>query len=156
MAIKACNSEKMIITLVIKTLFSIILITGFHNPGKPVPVRNTSIIKYGTLSFSTNRVLETSPGLFNLLNYELIQQNQDGIWRYTEGVILPMKTKLRLFGNSPALGKIINVDSHQLEIVGVVRDIPEKSCLCCDLIILSRKLEMPVGRLTEIRCLILL
>ncbi len=146
-------------SLVVNTLFSLLLMPGFHNPGKPDKVnttlKTTSIIQYGDFSFTTNRIIRTSPGLFSILNFDLVSPDK-GKSEYLEGVILPLKTKIRIFGDGPAIGKTISIDSQQVKVVGIIRDVPEKSCLCCDLVILTAELEKSVGALANIRCSIII
>lgn len=108
------------------------------------------IVQYGDLSFSSDRILKTAPELFRLMNFDLLESDQDPE-DFTQGVILPLKSKQVLFGNESALGKILLVDSFFYRVIGVVKDVPEKSCLDCDLIILSSDIKVPFEKLANIR-----
>lgn len=147
--------KEMMLSAIVKILVSIVLMTGFQTP-KRDPVKISSIIRYSNLTLSTNRIIRISPGLFSLLDYDPVLKTPAIMSGDFEGAVITMKTKIRLFGDGPALGKIISVDSYPLEIVGIIKDIPEKSCLYCDLIILSSEKELSVSELTILRCLIIL
>lgn len=143
----------MMILPTVKILSFLILMIGIHNTVNPDPDISPSInIRYGDLSFTTSRILETSPGLFRIMNFDLVSP----LANEGEGVVIPLKTKNMIFGENPALGKTIYVDSHPLLVVGIVRDIPENSYLWCDLVILSDEPEIPVETLVKLRCLIIL
>ena len=115
------------------------------------PENNSSvIIQYGDLTFSANKILKTEPELFQLMNFQLLEFNVDPK-EFTEGIILPLKSKEILFGDNPALGKILIIDSFFYSVIGVVKDVPERSCLCSDIIILRNETEVPFERLANIR-----
>jgi hypothetical protein len=138
------------ISFLIKTILILTML-----PPVSDPVSTPSVICYRDRTFSTNRVLETSPGLFSIMNFNVISHVSGKSGDYHDGAILPVKTKIRLFGDGQALGKTIYVNSCPVQVTGIVKDVPERSCLSCDLIIIRSEKELSVKALTDIRCIII-
>lgn len=133
-------------------LLAAVMSTGSIKPETPGKSDNNSsfIIQYGDLTFSANKILKTEPELFRLMNFQLLEPITDPE-DFTEGIILPLKSKKLLFGDDSAIGKTLIVDSFSYQVIGVVKDVPERSCLCSDIIILSNEVEVPFERLANIR-----
>lgn len=76
-------------------------------------------------------------GFFHIFSFKFIEGNPDLALKNKYGVVLTKNIASRLFGEEPALNKIINVDygSFQLTVTGVVDEIPDNSSIKFDLIV---------------------
>lgn len=148
------------ITILMSLIFTF-LFPGCTNQcinGKKPEIKNNSsvVIQCGRHTYLSHKVLRTSPGIFSLLNFKRVEWNKLEERKLTEGIVLPLKTKVLLFGDDSALGKVLVADSVNYEVIGIIRDMPERCRNCYDYIILSSKLELSPESLTNIRCSIIM
>ncbi len=113
-------------------------------------------IQYKDRTFSSDKILKTPPGLFSLMNFKLLEWNCRKNKDASGGAVLTVKTKRLLFGDECAMGKILVVDSVKYEVIGVIKDIPEKSCHGFDVIFLSCRMELSPEVLANLRSSIIM
>jgi putative ABC transport system permease protein len=68
-------------------------------------------------------------GFFDVFTFKFLEGNPREALDKKYGIVLTRKLAVKLFGNEPALNRIIDVDQneHQLIVTGVVEDIPDNS-----------------------------
>lgn len=89
------------------------------------PYRNYStsaLVTHGDNTFYEDNIIEADSNFFRLFDFEFLEGNRDAALRHTNAVVLSDRAASRLFGDAPALGKLIGIDGDlSLEVAGVAR-----------------------------------
>ena len=96
--------------------------TRFVNP----PGVALNLIKYGTTQFYESDGLIADSTFFDVFTYEFVEGNPQRALREANGVVITHKLARKLFGDEPALTKVININqggpAGDFKITGVVAD----------------------------------
>lgn len=118
------------------------------NSQRPVPLplieefkTNERDIKYASVTswgennllvFKDKRLMKNglyaSEDFLKMFSFDLIEGNAETALKGSNGIVLTQSTAQSLFGNEPALGKIVHVDNIvDVTVTGVVKDVPQNS-----------------------------
>jgi len=80
------------------------------------------------------RVVHTDSGFFRVFSLPVLSGQRDHLFRDPHQAVLTRSAALRIFGEANPIGELLNVShEHDVEVVAVVEDFPEKSSLQGDL-----------------------
>lgn len=83
-------------------------------------------IAYGTNKFFRSGIC-VDPAFLQMFSFPLIEGNANTALNDANSIILTSSQAHALFGNAPALGKIVKVDYMELQVTGVIKDVPPNS-----------------------------
>jgi len=76
------------------------------------------------------RVVHTDSGFFRVFSLPVVYGQRDALFRDPHQAVLTQSGARKIFGNANPIGEILNVShEHDVEIVAVVQDFPEKNSL---------------------------
>jgi len=101
----------------------------------PEVENGTRILDWNThrLSFENTDLRETlsyvDTGFFNIFSFRFIEGNENLALKEKYGIVLSRELARKLFGDGPALNKVLQVDFNtlQLTVTGVIEEIPDNS-----------------------------
>jgi len=80
------------------------------------------------------RVAHTDSGFFKVFSLPIVAGQREGIFRDPYQAVLTESCARRIFGSEDPIGEVLHVShEHELEIVSVVEDLPDKSSLSGEL-----------------------
>jgi len=105
----------------------------------------TRLIKHdfgASVSLRTDEKDFTEKGLyladstaFNMFDFNFTEGNAHSAFVEPKSIVLSQSAKQRLYGNEPALGKIIYINNRDtLHVSGVYKDLPANSTIDCDMV----------------------
>ena len=95
----------------------------------------TASLKTGDKNFVEKGLYLADSSIFRIFDFHFIQGNALTAFSQPNSIVLSQSAKERLFGNEPAFGKIIYVNSRDtLHVSGIYKDLPENSTIDCDMI----------------------
>jgi len=81
------------------------------------------------------RVINSDEGLFSVLSLEFIAGKPEGLFNDKHNAVITESLSRKLFGNTDALGKTINISHREdLQVAGIIKDFPKQSSLHGELI----------------------
>ncbi len=76
------------------------------------------------------RIIHTDSGFFSVFSLPVVSGQRDALFRDPHQAVLTESGARLIFGEANPIGEILNVShEHDLEVVAVVKDLPEKSSL---------------------------
>lgn len=76
------------------------------------------------------RVVHTDSGFFRVFSLPVVSGQRENLFRDPHQAVLTQSSARKIFGGANPIGQILNVShEHDLEVVAVVQDFPEKSSL---------------------------
>ena len=76
------------------------------------------------------RVIHTDSGFFRVFSLPVVSGQRDALFRDPHQAVLTQSAARKIFGEANPIGEILNVShEHDVEVVAVVQDLPEKSSL---------------------------
>jgi ABC-type antimicrobial peptide transport system permease subunit len=101
--------------------------------------RHRLVMRYEEKAFYESRFFRADLSLFDIFSFEFLKGDPD---KRSDGIIITEKIARKYFGNKNPLGKALNLDNEfDIEVVGVIKDIPETSHMHFDFIMSIRSLE---------------
>lgn len=91
-----------------------------------------SVVRYEDNVFSEYYFFSADSNFFEVFPFQLLRGNKNEVLRHSNTIVLTSSTAHRYFGNKDPMGKIIKLDGQDLEVVGVMENIPENSHLKFD------------------------
>lgn len=88
---------------------------------------NEFITRVGEKQFRERYVLLADSNFFEFFDFPLIEGDQSDVLKTPNGFVLTQSTARRYFGDSAAVGQIINVPNGELLVTGVCEDVPANS-----------------------------
>jgi putative ABC transport system permease protein len=76
--------------------------------------------------------LWAEPSVFDIFTLPFIDGNPESALSKPNSVVLTEQTAKKLFGDQPALGQVITLDTTAFEVTGVIKDLPKESHLRFD------------------------
>jgi putative ABC transport system permease protein len=94
---------------------------------------NPSPVLYQEENYNV-QVVHTDSGFFRVFSLKVISGQRDHLFRDPHQAVLTRSAARRIFGEANPIGEILNVShEHDVEVVAVVEDFPEKSSMQGDL-----------------------
>jgi len=100
----------------------------------------TSIVEYNEKVFEENYVFFADSNFFEVFDYELLQGDSNNLLANPGTVILTESTAQKYFGRENPIGKTLQINDNDTEVVGVMQDIPENSHMKFDFLSSSTNL----------------
>lgn len=100
----------------------------------------TNVIEYRDKVFEENYVFFADSNFFEVFDYKLLQGNSDALLKNPNTVILTRSTAQKYFGTENPVGKTLEINDNETEVVGVMEDIPENSHMTFDFLSSSTNL----------------
>ena len=95
----------------------------------------TASIKTGDKNFVEKGLYLADSSLFKIFDFYFLEGNATTIFSQPNSIAISQSAKMRLFGDAPAMGKIIYVNNRDtLHVSGVYQDLPENSTIDCDMV----------------------
>ncbi len=88
---------------------------------------NEFITRVGERHFRERYVILADSNFFDFFNFPLIAGDQSTVLKTPNGFVLTESTARRYFGDSSAVGKMINVPNGEIMVTGVCKDVPKNS-----------------------------
>lgn len=90
-------------------------------------------IAYGTQKFFRTGIC-ADPAFLLMFSFPLMEGNLHTALNEPNSIILTVSQAHSLFGNAPALGQIVRVDNMELQVTGIMKDLPPNSTFQFDFI----------------------
>jgi len=109
-------------------------------PGVEAAVRwdnnnDYSVISYQDKILQGNVLVYTDASLFTIFDYKLLQGNRSNPFPTNQSVVITTSTARKYFGNTDAIGKVLQGDhKDNFTVSGVIEDFPENSSLRADIL----------------------
>ncbi len=88
---------------------------------------NEFITQLGERTFRERYVILADSNFFDFFNFSLIAGDKSTVLKTPNGFVLTESTARRYFGDSSAIGKMINVPNGEIMVTGVCKDVPKNS-----------------------------
>ncbi|HTQ98382.1 MAG TPA: ABC transporter permease, partial [Candidatus Acidoferrum sp.] len=91
---------------------------------KTVRIRSqgATFVTVGDSKFDVNRVAFTDNAFFEVFGFSLLQRKDAALLNRPHAAVVTREFAARLFGNAPALGKVLRFNDQDLEVVGIMAD----------------------------------
>lgn len=98
-------------------------------------IREGFVVKYGDARFIENGMM-TDPAFFKVFDLPMVAGDREQLFDGYDKVIISERLKQKYFGDSHAVGEILDMDTgqQQLRVVAVMKDLPENTHLEIDLL----------------------
>lgn len=94
------------------------------------------LIEFGENKFTEENILFCDSNFFNLFQFEWVKGNPRNALSKINSIVLTERMATKYFGSGDPIGKIIRYDHHHnLEVSGVIQDIPHTTHLAFDFIV---------------------
>jgi len=109
-------------------------------PGVQAAVRwdnnnDYSVISYQDKILQGNVLAYTEASLFTVFDYKMLQGNRSNPFPTYQSVVITISTAKKYFGNTDAIGKVLQADhKDNFTVSGVIEDFPENSSLRADIL----------------------
>ncbi len=100
----------------------------------------TNVVEYEEKVFEENYVFFADSNFFEVFDYELLQGDPDNMLANPNTVILTQSTAQKYFGRENPIGKTLQMNDNDTEVVGVMQDLPENSHMKFDFLSSSTNL----------------
>lgn len=100
----------------------------------------TNIVEYEEKVFEENYVFFADSNFFEVFDFEILQGDPNGILEEPNTVILTRSTARKYFGDESPVGKALEINGNDTEVVGVMQDIPVNSHMKFDFLSASTNL----------------
>lgn len=100
----------------------------------------TNIVEYKEKVFEERYVFFADSNFFDVFDYELLQGDTNGLLENPNTVILTESTAQKYFGSENPVGKTLDINNNETEVVGIMQDIPENSHMKFDFLSSSTNL----------------
>jgi putative ABC transport system permease protein len=87
----------------------------------------SNVVRYGDIAFKESGIFSASPGLFQILGIEVLDGDPSAGMERPMTAVLTETTAFKYFGNQPALGEMIELDTNRFEVVAIVKDFPHNT-----------------------------
>ena len=95
----------------------------------------TATLKTGEHNFVEKGLYLADSTLFNIFDFNFLEGKSNEVFKQPKSIVLSLAAKERLFGNSPAMGRLIYVNSRDtLVVTGVYENLAKNSSIDCDLV----------------------
>ncbi len=92
-------------------------------------------LKTGDKNFVEKGLYLADASMFKIFDFDFLQGNANNVFAQPHSIVLSEAAKERLFGDGPALGKIIYVNNRDtLQVTGIYKNLPRNSTIDCDMI----------------------
>lgn len=92
-------------------------------------------LKVGDRSFIEKNLYLADSTIFQMFDFDFTEGNAHTAFSQPNSIVISQSAKERLFGDNPAFGKIIYVNSRDtLHITGVYKNLPENSTIDCAMV----------------------
>lgn len=91
-----------------------------------------TVVRKDEKIFSEYYFFSADSNFFDVMKFRLLKGNPAGVLRHPNTIVLTSLTAKRYFGDEDPMGKIIEVNNRNQEVVGVMEDIPFNSHLKFD------------------------
>ena len=109
--------------------------------------------------FNEKNILMADDAFFNIFSFRFLEGNPSTALKEPNSFVLTRSTAEKYFGNQPALGEILTIDSTGWKVTGVIEDIPSYSSLKFDMmgsyVTLARSKKEEWGSANDISFLLL-
>jgi putative ABC transport system permease protein len=97
--------------------------------------------RYEDKQFAEHYFFGADSNFFEVMPYRLIKGNMKAVLRDPNSIVLTLSTAARYFGDADPMGKRINLggNNNDVEVVGVMEDLPENSHLKFDALVSIRR-----------------
>lgn len=106
--------------------------------------RNAFIVRYGDKLFLENDFYAADSTFFDVFSYELVQGEGQKALAHPYSVIVTESMARKYFGNEDPVGKMLQVNTQEYAVTGVMKDVPSNSLLQFDFVASFN--SMPAGR----------
>ena len=89
----------------------------------------TAFVRYEDRKFAENKVFWADPGIFEIFDIDLMEGSRDNMLVAPNKILLSESISQKYFDDANPMGKILHLDSYELEVVGVYKDFPKNSTL---------------------------
>lgn len=94
----------------------------------------STIVRQGDNVFTEHYFFSADSNFFDVFPYKLLKGNPDKVLRDVNTVVMTESTAKRYFGEQEAIGKFIKAFDQDIEVVGVMEDVPENSHMKFDML----------------------
>ncbi|ASU34855.1 cell division protein FtsX [Mucilaginibacter xinganensis] len=89
--------------------------------------REPVFVKYNEKQFKENKIVITDPNFFQLFSIPFVEGDSKSALIEPNTMVITKPFAKKYFGNSPALGRMVNVGPNLLKITGIIDEIPGNS-----------------------------
>ncbi|MEQ9414999.1 MAG: ABC transporter permease, partial [Cyclobacteriaceae bacterium] len=86
-----------------------------------------SVVRYKDNIFSEHYFFSADSNFFEVFPFQLLKGNKTDVLRHPNTIVLTASTAVKYFGDEEPIGKVLELDNQNLEVVGVMQDVPENS-----------------------------
>lgn len=86
-----------------------------------------SVVRYEDNVFSEHYFFSADSNFFDVFPFQLLEGNKTDVLRHPNTIVLTASTAAKYFGSEDPMGKVIELDGQNLEVVGIIEDVPENS-----------------------------
>ena len=83
----------------------------------------TAVVKYKEKQFSENYFFAADSNFFDVLPFKLLKGNPEKVLRYENTIVLTESTAIKYFGQEDPIGKNIEFNGQNQEVVGIMQDV---------------------------------
>lgn len=87
----------------------------------------TTNVRYGDNVFAESYFFSADSNFFDLFPFKLLQGNPEQVLRHGNTIVLTASTARKYFGKEDPLGKSLEIFGNNVEVVGVMEDVPPNS-----------------------------
>lgn len=92
-------------------------------------------LKIGDKNFVEKNLYLADSSAFQIFDFKFTEGNAKTVFSQPKSIVISQSAKERIFGDQPAIGKIIYVNSRDtLHVTGVYKDLPENSTIDCEMV----------------------
>ena len=101
-----------------------------------------SVVKYGDLAFTEERVYYADSNFFNFFSFELLSGDPKTVLTDPQSVVLTREMAAKYFGDEPALGKLMIIgDTVAYKVTGIAENCPGNSHLRFNMLVSSSSVD---------------
>ncbi|MEO1050063.1 MAG: ABC transporter permease [Bacteroidota bacterium] len=103
--------------------------------------RFSNLVEYGEKRFIEERILHADSSFFDVFTFPLIQGNPKKVLEGTNTVVISEAMAQKYFGEKDPVGEFIKLEGRDMEVSGVMQDMPSNSHIQADMVISTRGAE---------------
>jgi putative ABC transport system permease protein len=92
------------------------------------------LVSFGSRAFQEKGFCYADEGFFKMFSFDLIEGNKNAVLSEPNNIVLSESSKIKYFGDDPAVGQTLVVDGKSFQVTGVMKDIPANSSIQCDFV----------------------
>jgi len=104
--------------------------------------RDRPIVKCGDRLFHESRFFYADNELFDILTFVFLKGSPENALVRPQSAVISKRMAEKYFGDEDPLGKIININSEEFQITGVIANSPSNTHLKCDILISFKSLKV--------------